>query len=85
LDSVSEIYSYLSEDDLFYGLWRRRSAYQETNAALAFEHIGMFDKAQSMYENAQQKARGGLLPFSSGEYGLWQDRWILASEKLQQW
>lgn len=33
-DALAEIYSELSEDDLLYGLWRRRAGYNETNAAI---------------------------------------------------
>ena len=34
MDALAELYAELSEDDLLYGLWRRRAAYNETNAAL---------------------------------------------------
>lgn len=34
LDALAETYSELSEDDLLYGLWRRRAGYNETNAAI---------------------------------------------------
>lgn len=35
LDALAETYSELSEDDLLYGLWRRRAGYNETNAAIS--------------------------------------------------
>ena len=85
LDAVLEIYSSLEEDDLFYGTWRRRCQFVETNAALSYEQNGMWDKAQQMYETAQIKARTGTLPFAQGEYMLWEDHWVLCAEKLQQW
>ncbi|QSZ33988.1 hypothetical protein DSL72_005568 [Monilinia vaccinii-corymbosi] len=85
LDALVELYSGLQEDDLFYGTWRRRCAYVETNAALSYEQNGMWDKAQTMYEHAQIKARTGALPFSQGEYMLWEDHWVLCAQKLQQW
>ncbi|KAF7880607.1 uncharacterized protein EAF02_007453 [Botrytis sinoallii] len=85
LDALVELYSGLQEDDLFYGTWRRRCAYVETNAALSYEQNGMWDKAQTMYEHAQIKARTGALPFSQGEYILWEDHWVLCAQKLQQW
>jgi len=44
-DAILELYSTLSEKDMFYGLWRRRATYSETIAALSYEQIGMFDKA----------------------------------------
>lgn len=84
-DALAEIYSDLQEDDMFYGLWRRRSKYYETNAALSYEQIGLWDKALRLYEGAQVKARSGVLPFSESEYSLWEDDWILCAEKLQHW
>ncbi|KAK5239251.1 transcription-associated protein 1, partial [Cryomyces antarcticus] len=85
LDALVEIYANLQEEDLFYGTWRRRCQFIETNAALSYEQNGMWDKAQSMYEAAQIKARTGALPFSQGEYMLWEDHWVLCAQKLQQW
>ena len=85
LDALAELYAGISEEDLFYGLWRRRCQYLETNAALSFEQNGMWDRAQQMYEVAQIKARTGALPFSQSEYMLWEDHWVLCAQKLQQW
>ncbi|THV08510.1 hypothetical protein K435DRAFT_832965 [Dendrothele bispora CBS 962.96] len=84
-DSLADLYSELAEDDMFYGLCRRRSLHQETNIAIAFEQNGMWDQALTAYETAQTRSRQGLLPFIESEYCLWEDHWILASEKLQQW
>jgi transformation/transcription domain-associated protein len=85
LDALVELYAGLQEDDLFYGTWRRRCQFVETNAALSYEQNGMWDNAQKMYEAAQVKARTGALPFSQGEYMLWEDHWVICAEKLQQW
>jgi transformation/transcription domain-associated protein len=85
LDALIELYAGLEETDLFYGTWRRRCQYVETNAALSYEQIGMWDKAQQMYESAQIKARTGALPFSQGEYMLWEDHWVYCAQKMQQW
>ncbi|KAF2177502.1 hypothetical protein K469DRAFT_603242 [Zopfia rhizophila CBS 207.26] len=85
LDALLEIYSGLQEDDLFYGTWRRRCQFIESNAALSYEQCGIWDKAQQMYEAAQIKARTSVLPFSSGEYMLWEDHWVVCAQKLQQW
>jgi transformation/transcription domain-associated protein len=84
-DGLAELYADLCEDDLFYGLWRRRSIYQETNAALSHEQNGMWNLSQVMYEAAQIKARTGVLPFTEQEYCLWEDHWITSAQKLQQW
>ncbi|GMF97155.1 unnamed protein product [[Candida] boidinii] len=67
-DALVEMYSSLQEDDMFYGLWRRRAKYFETNAALSYEQIGLWDQAIKLYENAQIKARSGVLPYSESEY-----------------
>ena len=40
LASLGELYSLLAEDDMFFGLWRRRCALPETNAALSYEQNG---------------------------------------------
>lgn len=85
LDALVELYSALQEEDLFYGTWRRRCQFVETNAALSYEQNGMWDKAQKMYEAAQIKARTGVIPFSQGEYMLWEDHWVICAQKLQQW
>lgn len=85
LDALVEVYAGLQEEDFFYGTWRRRCKFVETNAALSYEQNGMWDKAQQLYEAAQIKARSGSVPFSQGEYMLWEDHWVLCAQKLQQW
>ncbi|KAK0264884.1 transcription-associated protein 1 [Friedmanniomyces endolithicus] len=85
LDALVELYANLEEGDLFYGTWRRRAQFVETNAALSYEQNGIWEKAQNMYEQAQIKARTGSLPFSQAEYMLWEDQWVLCAQKLQQW
>lgn len=84
-DALAKLYATLREDDMFYGLWRRRAKYSETINALSFEQIGLWDKAQQLYETAQIKARSGALPYGESEYALWEDHWILCAEKLQHW
>ncbi|KAF2455722.1 hypothetical protein BDY21DRAFT_71272 [Lineolata rhizophorae] len=85
LDALLDLYSTLQEDDLFYGVWRRRCDFLETNIALSYEQNGMWDNAQRMYEQAQIRSRTGGLPFSQGEYMLWEDHWVICAQKLQQW
>ncbi|KAK4082839.1 uncharacterized protein Triagg1_1729 [Trichoderma aggressivum f. europaeum] len=85
LDALVDLYAALQEDDLFYGTWRRRSQFVETNAGLSYEQNGMWDKAQKLYETAQIKARTGVIPFSQAEYMIWEDHWVLCAQKLQQW
>lgn len=85
IDCMAEIYSDLSEEDYFAGIWRRRSLFAETSAAISFEQSGLWHIAQKHYENAQAKARTGVLPFSEYEYCLWERQWVNCTQKLQQW
>ncbi|GAA5907251.1 hypothetical protein JCM6882_008402 [Rhodosporidiobolus microsporus] len=85
MDALTELYAELSEDDLLYGLWRRRAAYSETNAALSWEQIGQWTQAQVLHESAQITARSGVMPFTESELALWEDHWIVTAQKLQQW
>ena len=85
LDALIETYAGLQEDDLYYGTWRRRCKFVETNSALSYEQNGMWDKAQGFFESAQVKARTGVVPFSQGEYMIWEDHWVICAQKLQQW
>ncbi|KAL6722004.1 transcription-associated protein 1 [Lecanora helva] len=85
LDALVEVYSGLQEDDFFYGTWRRRCRFVETNAALSYEQCGEWTRAQGLYDAAQIKARIGATPYSQGEYMLWEDHWTLCAQKLQQW
>ncbi|KAI6164899.1 hypothetical protein EDD17DRAFT_1802323 [Pisolithus thermaeus] len=84
-DSLAEVYAELNEEDMFYGLWRRRCLHLETNVGIAFEQNGMWEQASYTYEMAQTKAKHGTISFSETEYCLWEDHWMLAAEKLQQW
>lgn len=83
--ALMELYGDLCEDDMYYGLARTRCAFPETTAALSYEQNGVWPKAIEMYEQAQVKARNGLLPFSEEEYCLWEDHWVLSAQKLQLW
>ncbi|KAG1820144.1 uncharacterized protein BJ212DRAFT_1266107 [Suillus subaureus] len=84
-DSLADVYAELTEEDVFYGLWRRRSLQLETNMALSFEQNGMWEFASNCYEGAMTKAKSSQIPFLEVEYCLWEDHWMLAAEKLQQW
>ncbi|WFC97412.1 transcription-associated protein 1 [Malassezia yamatoensis] len=84
-DALAELYAELSESDYFYGLWRRRCVFPETNAALAYEQNGMYAEAQVLYEAAQAKGRSSGLPLTEAEYNIWDDHWVLSALELQQW
>ena len=79
-DALTELYAELSEDDLFYGLWRRRCLHDETNAGLALEQNGLWPRAQEVYEQAQTKVRNGLIPYTENEYNVWHVHWIIGAQ-----
>ncbi|KAI9190433.1 transcription-associated protein 1 [Blastocladiella emersonii ATCC 22665] len=85
LDGLAELMLELNETDMYTGLWRRRCQYPETNAALSFQQVGLWERAQQMYEQAQSKGRTGTLGFSESEYSLWEEQWVRCCQKLQQW
>ena len=84
-DSLADLYAELAEEDMFHGSWRRRCLHLETNIGLAYEQHGMWDQSESTYELAQTRSKSGAIAFAETEYFLWEDHWMLAAEKLQQW
>lgn len=84
-DALAEVYATLEESDLFYGLWRRRAQFLDTNTAMSYEQHGDWEKAQRALEAATFKARTGASPFLQSEYMLWEDHWVICAQKLQQW
>ncbi|KAJ3116271.1 hypothetical protein HDU96_010045 [Phlyctochytrium bullatum] len=85
MDALGDMLSQLAEEDLFFGLVKRRCLFTETNVAVSFEQNGMWMHAQSFYEAAQSKAKSGVLPFTEFEYSLWEDHWVACAQRLQQW
>ncbi|CAI2169805.1 6786_t:CDS:10 [Funneliformis geosporum] len=85
LDALADLYSSLTEDDMYYGLWRRRCKFSETNTAVSYEQSGNWVQAQITYENAQNKVKSSGSQCNETEYLLWEDRWIVCAQKLQQW
>ncbi|RWS25705.1 transformation/transcription domain-associated protein-like protein, partial [Leptotrombidium deliense] len=90
IDSLSEIYETLKEEDMCTGLWQKRAKYQETLTGLSYEQQGFFEQAQAAYELAMSKARNDYnttpAPVSlQSEYRLWEKHWIRCSKELNQW
>ena len=50
LDSLSDLYMSLREEDLWAGLWMERCRFPETAVAIAYETQGLFELAQESYE-----------------------------------
>ena len=85
IKSLRDLYADLCETDMYYGVVRNRCAFPETIGGLSYEQNGNWPRAIEMYEGAMIKARNSQLPFVEEEYVLWEDHWISAAQKLQQW
>ena len=89
-DSLAEMYSMLSEDDMWSGLMQRKARFPETYTAIAYEQQGLFEQAQKAFETAMAKAReqynnGKSDPRMLSEYALWEQHWLRAAKELGQW
>ncbi|KAK7066693.1 hypothetical protein SK128_022508, partial [Halocaridina rubra] len=90
LDSLSEMYSLLKEEDLWAGLWQTIAHYPETKIAVTYEQHGFLEQSQAAYELAMSKARADIAVRPSpvklqSEMRLWEERWIRCAKELNQW
>lgn len=81
MDSLSDMYSLLCEEDMWSGLWQKHARYKETNTAIAYEQQGFFEHAQGAYEVAMNKVRSDYANtpspgFLQAEMKLWEEHWI---------
>ncbi|XP_076468689.1 transformation/transcription domain-associated protein-like isoform X2 [Babylonia areolata] len=90
MDALCDLYWLLKEEDMWAGLFMKRSRYPETNIAIAYEQHGFFEQAQAQYEIVMGKARQdhNTSPATSTvipEYRMWEEHWIRCSKELNQW
>lgn len=90
LDSLSDMYSLLCEEDMWSGLWQKHAHYKETLQATALEQQGFFEQAQSAYDVAMTKFKQDYVatpaPFKiQREAILWEQHWIRCAKELNQW
>ncbi|GFG36813.1 hypothetical protein Cfor_08647 [Coptotermes formosanus] len=88
LDSLSDMYSLLCEEDMWSGLWQKHARYRETNVAIAYEQQGFFEQAQGAYEVAMSKVHNDYSSSPApgsvrSELRLWEEHWI--RQELNQW
>jgi hypothetical protein len=78
--------SALNEEDYFYGLLYQCSLVEDSRAALVFQQMGMWQKAQKVLTGVQQAAAEGVVgDVSEHEQEMWRDHWIECSRRLNQW
>lgn len=90
LDSLSDMYSLLCEEDMWSGLWQKHAHYKETVQATALEQQGFFEQAQGAYDVAMTKFKQDYItnpaPFKTQrEAILWEQHWIRCAKELNQW
>lgn len=72
-DALAELYSELSEDDILYGLWKRRCVHESTRAGLSFVQHGYLEQAQEVFLNSMQIDTSVVAPNGEPEQHLhWQ-------------
>ncbi|XP_052746122.1 transcription-associated protein 1 isoform X5 [Bicyclus anynana] len=90
LDSLSDMYELLQEEDMWSGLWQKHARYRETNVAIAYEQQGFFEQAQAAYDVAMAKLKQEYSANPSTynmhkECTLWTQHWIKCAKELNQW
>ncbi|XP_066597811.1 transformation/transcription domain-associated protein isoform X1 [Prorops nasuta] len=90
LDSLSDMYNLLCEEDMWSGLWQKHAHYKETLQATALEQQGFFEQAQGAYDVAMAKFKQDYVstpaPFKTQrESILWEQHWIRCAKELNQW
>ena len=69
-DCLAELYGMLNEDDVLFGLWKRRGAAQETRAALSCIQHGMLVRGQDFLEEAINQNQAGAYQSAGKELGI---------------
>ncbi|XP_045458905.1 transcription-associated protein 1 [Melitaea cinxia] len=90
LDSLSDMYELLQEEDMWSGLWLKHARYRETNIAIAYEQQGFFEQAQGAYDVAMGKLKQEYSTNPSSynmhkECNLWSQHWLKCAKELNQW
>jgi hypothetical protein len=83
-EALLDVYAGLGERDLHASTWVRRASLDETRAALQFEQFGLWQRAQEMYYATMTRAQAAQTA-PRAEASLWQEHWIAAARRLQQW
>lgn len=90
MDSLSEMYSLLGEEDMWSGIWQKRAQYKETLNAIALQQQGFFEQAQGSYDSAMTKFSQDFVnspaPFKlHREMMLWEQQYVHCAKELNQW
>ncbi|XP_075498359.1 LOW QUALITY PROTEIN: SAGA complex/NuA4 acetyltransferase complex subunit TRA1-like [Primulina tabacum] len=86
-ESLAELYRLLNEEDMRYGLWKKRSITSETRSGLSLVQNGYWQQAQSLFYQAMVKATQGTYSNTvpKAEMCLWEEQWLHCATQLSQW
>ncbi|KZV22547.1 transformation/transcription domain-associated protein-like [Dorcoceras hygrometricum] len=86
-ESLAELYRLLNEEDMRYGLWKKRSITSETRSGLSLVQHGYWQQAQSLFYQAMVKATQGTYSNTvpKAEMCLWEEQWLHCATQLSQW
>lgn len=86
-ESLAELYRLLNEEDMRYGLWKKRSITAETRSGLSLVQHGYWQRAQSLFYQAMLKATQGTYnnTVPKAEMCLWEEQWLYCASQLSQW
>lgn len=86
-DALAELYRLLSEEDVRYGLWKKRTITPDTRAGLSLVQHGMWQRASDVFYMAMNKATQGSFNtgVSKAEMCLWEEQWIESAKRLNHW
>eukprot|EP00899_Mesostigma_viride_P026573 jgi/Mesvir1/70/Mv13673-RA.2 len=85
--ALAELYRKLNEEDMLFGLWKRRCQTEETRAGLSFVQHGFYPQAQEVFYKAMSAAQaaGAAAAVTKMELCLWEEQWLECAKKLNQW
>ncbi|GLJ07095.1 hypothetical protein SUGI_0058030 [Cryptomeria japonica] len=86
-EALAELYRMLNEEDVRYGLWKKRPITAETRAGLSLVQHGYWQRAQDLFYQAMSKATQGTYNnnIPKAEMCLWEEQWISCARQLNQW
>ncbi|KAK2974573.1 hypothetical protein RJ640_016914 [Escallonia rubra] len=86
-ESLAELYRLLNEEDMRCGLWKKKSITAETRAGLSLVQHGYWQRAQSLFYKAMNKATQGTYnnTVPKAEMCLWEEQWLYCASQLSQW
>eukprot|EP00118_Oscarella_pearsei_P018052 m.182608 g.182608 ORF g.182608 m.182608 type:complete len:3843 (+) comp39295_c0_seq28:119-11647(+) len=90
LDSLSELYSVMREEDMWAGLWHKRCRFKETSSAILNEQHGLFEQAEIGYGKLvnlgmDEGSHASAHPAAFSEYRLWRQQLVRCSKELGHW